>query len=127
MSIGRNADESDVDAYFRRRMARIAAMGGMLVLAGCLTVGPPGFVRTGEHSCYRGWFDVNTLAAPAVYFECARRVPYAEERVTCYPRIDRRMPGPRLLLPSHQPLVEPAALLTPPSYAAPSNASTPSP
>ena len=88
------------------------------MLSGCLTVGPAGFVRQGEHACYRAWCDVNTLNAPALYFETARRLPYAEERVQCYPPIDRRMPGPRLLLATHQSVLvgppDSAATLAPP-------------
>jgi hypothetical protein len=106
-----------VDACSPAFVARVAGLGGLL-LSGCLTVGPAGFVRQGEHACYRAWCDVNTLNAPALYFETARRIPYAEERVQCYPPIDRRMPGPRLLLATHQsvPVGPPdsAATLAPP-------------
>jgi hypothetical protein len=118
----KNADESDVGACFPSRVAWIAAAGAV-ALSGCLTVAPAGFVRLGENGCYRAWCDCNTLNAPAMYFEKARRIPYAEERVRCYPPIDRRMPGPRLLLASEQGMAvsHPAAapIVTSPESAMP--------
>ena len=43
---------------------------------------------------------------------------HAQERVQCYPPIDRRMPGPRLLLATHQSVLsdpaDPAATLAAP-------------
>jgi hypothetical protein len=98
---GGAADESDVGRTIVTRVARFSIVG-TLALTGCLTVAPPGFVRTGEHAFYRGWFDVNTLDAPALYFERVEHLPYCDERVKTYPRMDRRAPGPRLALETHQ-------------------------
>jgi hypothetical protein len=104
------------------------SIAGTLALAGCLTVAPPGFVRTGEHGFYRGWFDVNTLDAPAVCFECIEHLPYCAERVQVYPRMDHRAPGPPLALETHQrgellpvrvELAAPPATSPPPTAPAP--------
>ncbi|HUG90991.1 MAG TPA: hypothetical protein VML55_09170 [Planctomycetaceae bacterium] len=86
------------------RTAPIAIVG-TLALGGCLTVAPPGFVRSGQHAFYRGWFDVNTLDAPAVYFERVEELPYPDERVRSYPRAHCRTPGPRLAREAHQHVI----------------------
>ena len=95
------------------RTARIA-IACTLGLSGCLTVAPPGFVRSGQRAFYRGWCDVNTLNAPALYFERVKEFPYPEERVQAYPRVHAQAPGPRLALEGPFHMIAPAGAVPPP-------------
>jgi hypothetical protein len=78
------------------------AIVGSVTLAGCLTVAPPGFLRNGRHTLYRGWIDVNTLGAPAAFFEEVEHLPYSAERVSSYRWMYNRGPGPGLPSGAHR-------------------------